>query len=44
VNEIKFEKDCGDDSMEEFSIDLCDDFLVKNYPKSFKYKNRFWCL
>ena len=39
VSEIKFDNEDGDYSMIEFSISLENDFLVKNYPKSFKYKN-----
>jgi hypothetical protein len=39
VSKIKFDNEDGEDSMIEFSISLEDDFLVKNYPKSFNYKN-----
>ena len=39
VSEIKFYNENDDHSMIEFSIELANDFLVKNYPKSFKYKN-----
>ena len=39
VSKIKFDNEDGEDSMIEFSISLENEFLVKNYPKSFKYKN-----
>ena len=39
VNDIEFDGDDGDDSMIEFSISLENEYLVKNYPESFKYKN-----
>ena len=39
VSKIKFDNNDGEDSMIEFSISLEDDSLVKNYPKSFNYKN-----
>jgi hypothetical protein len=39
VDDIEFNGDDGDDSMMEFSISLENDYLVKNYPESFKYKN-----
>lgn len=39
VSKIKFNNNDGEHSMIEFSISLENEYLVKTFPKSFKYKN-----